>query len=92
LGDALNKNRMNLFELRELVKTQINSLKNSSQLLQSNVREETANLKNVFEPAIAGEIKKIGELKVEVGKINAEQLTTKKYVLNLEAAISHCET
>jgi hypothetical protein len=83
LGDALNKNRMNLFELRELVKGQINSLKNSSQVLQSNIREETTNLKNIFEPAISSEIKKISELKIEVGKVNAEQLTTKKYILNL---------
>jgi hypothetical protein len=53
LGDALNKNRINLLELRELVKGQINSLKNSSQLLQSNIREETTNIKNIFEPAVS---------------------------------------
>jgi hypothetical protein len=46
----------------------------------------------LFEPAVASEIKKINELKVDVGKINAEQLTTKKFILNLEAAINHCET
>jgi len=92
LEDAINKNRANLFDLREIVKNQISTLKNSSQALQTNIRDETTQLKNIFEPAISSEIKKINELKIEVGKINSEQLSTKKYVLNLEAAISHCET
>lgn len=30
-------------------------------------------------------------MKIEVGKINAEQLSTKKYALNCEALIDHCE-
>lgn len=30
-------------------------------------------------------------MKVEVGKINSEQLTTKKATLNCEAMIDHCE-
>lgn len=59
LGDALNKNRVNLLDLRELVKNQISSLKNSTQILQSNIRDETSQLKGVFEPAIASEVKKI---------------------------------
>ncbi len=92
LGDALNKNRANLLDLREAVKAQISTLKNNTQILQSSVRDETAHLKAVFEPASAAEIKKINELKAEVGKVNAEQLTTKKFLLNLEAAINHCET
>lgn len=37
-------------------------------------------------------MKKIQELKLEVSKVNAEQLTTKKFILNLEAGINHCET
>ena len=92
LGDALNKNRSNLLDLRELVKGQIANLKNNTQILQSNIRDETTQLKSLFEPTIATEIKKINELKTDVGKINAEQLTTKKFLLNLEASISHCET
>lgn len=92
LNDAIYKNRSNLFELRELVKSQIASLKNNTQILQSNIRDETTQLKNLFEPTIAAEVKKINELKTDVGKINAEQLTTKKFLLNLEAEISHCET
>jgi hypothetical protein len=92
LGDALNKNRSNLLDLREIVKSQINNLKNNTQILQSNIRDESNHLKSLFEPAVASEIKKINELKVDVGKINAEQLTTKKFILNLEAAINHCET
>lgn len=92
LGDALAKNRTSLVGLRELVKTQVSALKNSSQMLQGNVREETERLKRLFDPAAAAQIKKVGELKTEVGKINAEQLTTKKYILNLDAGINHCET
>ena len=92
LGDALGKNRQNLIELRGVVNGQINTLKNNTQMLQNSVRDESGQLKAVFEPATAAQIKKIGELKTEVGKINSEQLTTKKYVLNLEAAISHSET
>lgn len=59
LGDAINRNRAHLQELREVVKTQISSLKNSTLILQNYVRDETTQLKNIFEPAIAGEIKKI---------------------------------
>lgn len=92
LGDAINQNRANLHNLREAVKNQTSSLKNSSLILQNNVRDETTQLKNLFEPAISTEIKKINELKSEVSKINAEELSTKKYILNLEASISHCET
>lgn len=71
LGDALNKNRANLLDLREVVKTQIATLKNNTQILQSSVRDETTQLKALFEPAAAAEIKKINELKAEVGKVNA---------------------
>jgi hypothetical protein len=39
LGDALNKNRSNLLDLRELVKGQISNLKNNTQILQSNIRD-----------------------------------------------------
>lgn len=92
LGDAINKNRAHLYDLREVVKSQISQLKNSSLILQNYVRDETTSLKNIFEPAISSEIKKINEMKTEVSKINAEQLSTKKYILNLEAAISHAET
>jgi hypothetical protein len=53
LGDAINKNRANLYDLREVVKAQIAGLKNSSQVLQSNIRDETTQLKNIFEPAIS---------------------------------------
>ena len=53
LGDAINKNRGNLYDLREVVKNQINSLKNASQALQTNIRDETTQLKNIFEPAIS---------------------------------------
>jgi hypothetical protein len=53
LGDAINKNRANLYDLREVVKNQISSLKNSSQALQTNIRDETTQLKNIFEPAIS---------------------------------------
>ena len=59
LGDALNKNRANLYNLREIVKDQISSLKNNMQMLQNNVRDETTQVKSLFEPAIASEIKKI---------------------------------
>jgi hypothetical protein len=59
LGDAINKNRGNLYGLREVVKNQINNLKNASQALQTNIRDETTQLKNIFEPAISSEIKKI---------------------------------
>ncbi len=52
LGDAINKNRANLYDLREIVKSQIASLKNSSQILQTNIREETTQLKNIFDPAV----------------------------------------
>ena len=65
-------------------------MKSSSISLQDSVRDETNQLKKLFEPAIASEIKKINELKTEVNKINSEQLTTKKHILNLEASISHC--
>jgi hypothetical protein len=92
LGDALNQNRANLINLREVVRTQISGLKNSSLILQNNIRDETTQLKNLFEPTITSEIKKINELKTEVGKVSAEQLTTKKFILNLEASVSHCET
>ena len=37
------------------------------------------------------EKKQLAEMKTEVGKINAEQLTTKKVTLNCEAMIDHCE-
>ena len=83
LGDALSKNRANLLELRELVKNQIASLKNSTQIMQSNIKEETDQLKALFQPAVTAEVKKIQELKLEVSKVNAEQLTTKKFILNL---------
>lgn len=63
LGDAINRNRTHLYELREAVKTQISNLKNSTMILQNYVRDETSQLKNIFEPAIATEIKKINELK-----------------------------
>jgi len=92
LGDAINQNRNNLCSLREVVKNQISGLKNASLILQNNVRDETTQLKNIFEPAISSEIKKINEMKTEVSKINAEQLSTKKFLLNLDASISHCET
>ena len=92
LGDALHQNKTNLFELRQVVKSQITNLKNSTLILQNNIRDETTQLKNIFEPAVSAEIKKINELKGEVNKINSEQLTTKKYILNLQAAISHNET
>jgi hypothetical protein len=39
LGDALNQNRNNLGELREVVKNQISGLKNASLILQNNVRD-----------------------------------------------------
>ena len=48
LGDAINQNRTNLIELREVVKSQITSLKNASLILQNNVRDETTQLKNIF--------------------------------------------
>lgn len=38
-----------------------------------------------------GERKQLAEMKTEVGKINSEQLTTKKATLNCEAMIDHCE-
>lgn len=71
LGDAINKNRAHLYDLREVVKNQISQLKNSSLILQNYVRDETTNLKNIFEPAVSSEIKKINELKSDVNKINA---------------------
>ncbi len=92
LGDALGKNRQNLLELRGVVNGQINNLKSNTQMLQNSIRDESGQLKAIFEPATAAQIKKISELKTEVGKVNSEQLTTKKYVLNLEASISHAET
>ncbi len=70
-------------DLRDLVKTQISNLKNNTQILQSNIKDETNQLKALFQPAAAYEVKKINELKVDVNKINAEQLTTKKFILNL---------
>ncbi len=33
----------------------------------------------------------LAEMKTEVGKINAEQLSTKKVTINCEAMIDHCE-
>ena len=36
------------------------------------------------------ELKLLSEMKNEVGKINSEQLSTKKVVLNCEAMIDHC--
>lgn len=92
LGDALSHNRHHLLELRSAVTGQISSLKSNTQLLQNTIRDESSHLKAVFEPATAAQIKKVNEFKTEVAKINSEQLTTKKFVLNLEAAISHSET
>ena len=66
-----------------MVKSQIGNLKNNTQILQTNVKDEIMLVKGLFEPAVQSEIKKINEMKTEVQKINAEQLTTKKYVLNL---------
>ena len=48
LGDAINQNKNNLCELREVVKNQISHLKNGSLILQNNVRDETAQLKGIF--------------------------------------------
>ena len=48
LGDAINQNRTNLIELREVVKNQITNLKNSSLILQNNIRDETNQLKSIF--------------------------------------------
>jgi hypothetical protein len=48
LGDAINKNRIHLYDLREVVKGQISQLKNSSLILQNYVRDETSSLKNLF--------------------------------------------
>ena len=53
LGDALGKNRQNLIELRGVVNGQINTLKNNTQMLQNSVRDESGQLKAVFEPATA---------------------------------------
>ena len=78
-------------KLREVSKAQTAELKSSYQLLQSQTREELERLKNIFEPAMNSERKQLAEMKTEVGKVNAEQLTTKKVTLNCEAMIDHCE-
>lgn len=39
LADALNKNKSNLLQLKEVVKSQINNLKNNTQILQTNVKD-----------------------------------------------------
>lgn len=60
-------------------------------MLQSQTRSELDRMKNLFEPSMNLERKQLSEMKNEVGKINAEQLTTKKNALNCEAIIDHCE-
>lgn len=39
LGDSINKNRTNLYELREVVKSQTSNLRNSMLILQNNIRD-----------------------------------------------------
>lgn len=48
-------------------------------------------MKSIFEPAMNIQRKQLSEMKNQVAKITAEQLTTKKTALNCEALVDHCE-
>ena len=74
-----------------MVKTQINGLKTSYQILQNQIKQELQKQKTFFQPNITIERKLIGDMKVEVQKINGEQLTTKKNALNIQAEVSKME-
>lgn len=60
-------------------------------MLQSQTKEELERLKNLFQPAMNIEKRQLADMKTEVGKINSEQLSTKKVTINCEAMIDHCE-
>jgi hypothetical protein len=88
LNNAIDNHRSSLTSLQEMVKGQINNLKTSYSMLQNQTKEELERQKRFFEPNIMAERKTISDMKTEVQKINAEQLTTKKNALNIEAAMN----
>jgi DNA anti-recombination protein RmuC len=91
LNSAIEANRLSLNNMKDVSKKKIAELQTAEQMLQNQTKKEMDRMRNTFEPTMGTERKQLSDLKNEVSKIHSEQLNTKKYTLNCEATVDHCE-